>query len=81
MRTTDGNVVYNSLVDMHSNSGDLGMADEIFKEMEEKDVYTWTTMMSRFAVHGGGRRAIKVFEDISFLCLMICWIQESGQMK
>ncbi|ONK64167.1 uncharacterized protein A4U43_C07F22790 [Asparagus officinalis] len=60
----DVTIVYNALIDMYSKSGDLKMAVEIFKGTMKKDVYTWTTMISGFAVHGQGLRAIKVFNDM-----------------
>lgn len=62
--SSDITVVYNALVDMYAKSGDLEMADEVFNELEKKDIYTWTTMISGFAVHGEGRRAIVLFDDM-----------------
>lgn len=56
--------VYNALIDMYSKSGSLDAAFAIFKESPFKDVFTYTTMISGFAVHGDGNRATELFFDM-----------------
>lgn len=57
-------IVYNVLIDMYSKSGNLEMAKRIFDGILHKDVYTWTTMILGFAVHGDGRGAIELFSEM-----------------
>ncbi|OAY85948.1 Pentatricopeptide repeat-containing protein [Ananas comosus] len=56
--------VYNALIDMYSKSGSLDAAFAIFKESPFKDVFTYTTMISGFAVHGDGNRATELSFDM-----------------
>ncbi|XP_073006957.1 pentatricopeptide repeat-containing protein At2g22410, mitochondrial-like [Typha latifolia] len=56
--------VYNALIDMYAKSGSLEMAFIIFKVNPGKDVFTWTSMISGFAVHGNGTRAMEVFSEM-----------------
>ncbi|KAK9115515.1 hypothetical protein Sjap_014462 [Stephania japonica] len=54
----------NALMDMYSKSGSLATAEKIFEEMKAKDLFSWTTMISAFAVHGKGSKAIKAFDEM-----------------
>lgn len=56
--------VYNALIDMYAKSGNSEMAYDIFKESIYKDVFTWTTMIAGFAVHGSGKQAMEVFFEM-----------------
>ncbi|XP_020593688.1 pentatricopeptide repeat-containing protein At1g08070, chloroplastic-like isoform X2 [Phalaenopsis equestris] len=56
--------LYNALIDMYSKSGNLEIAEDIFNGVTNKDVYTWTSMISGFAVHGSAKRAIELFSDM-----------------
>ncbi|XP_010249203.1 PREDICTED: pentatricopeptide repeat-containing protein At2g29760, chloroplastic-like [Nelumbo nucifera] len=56
--------LHNALMDMYSKSGRLDGAEEIFREMPGKDIFSWTTMISGLACHGNSVRAIEVFEEM-----------------
>ncbi|XP_073102554.1 putative pentatricopeptide repeat-containing protein At5g59200, chloroplastic isoform X3 [Elaeis guineensis] len=56
--------VYNAIIDMYAKSGNVEMAYDIFKESIYKDVFTWTTMIAGFAVHGSGKQAMEVFLEM-----------------
>lgn len=51
----------NSLIAMYSKCGSLDMAFEVFKGMPEKDVVSWSAMISGLAMNGHGRDAIEAF--------------------
>lgn len=51
----------NSLIAMYSKCGSLDMAFEVFKGMWEKDVVSWSAMISGLAMNGHGRDAIEAF--------------------
>ncbi|KAG0455216.1 hypothetical protein HPP92_024508 [Vanilla planifolia] len=50
-----------ALIDMYSKCGDLGRAMEVFESMPEKNVYTWSSMMSGLAMNGEGKECIELF--------------------
>ncbi|KAK7314796.1 hypothetical protein VNO77_33324 [Canavalia gladiata] len=53
--------VSNAMVDMYSKSGRLDLAVRIFDEIMNKDLFSWTTMISGYAYHGEGHHALDVF--------------------
>ncbi|XP_027357325.1 pentatricopeptide repeat-containing protein At2g29760, chloroplastic-like [Abrus precatorius] len=53
--------VNNAMMDMYSKSGRLELAVRIFDEMLNKDVFSWTTMISGYACHGEGNLALEGF--------------------
>lgn len=54
----------NSLISMYSRCGCLEKAYEVFSGMQEKNVVTWSAMISGFAMNGHGREAINAFEEM-----------------
>jgi len=57
-------IVSNALMDMYAKSGSIEMAFSVFQEVQSKDAYTWTTMISCFTVQGDGRKALELFWDM-----------------
>ncbi|XP_008789574.2 pentatricopeptide repeat-containing protein At2g13600-like [Phoenix dactylifera] len=57
-------VIKTALIDMYSKSGNLNYARRIFDRMEIKNVVSWTSMITGYAVHGLGLQAIGVFEQM-----------------
>ncbi|XP_027351380.1 putative pentatricopeptide repeat-containing protein At3g23330 [Abrus precatorius] len=56
--------VGSSLIDMYSKSGSLDDAWVIFRQINEPNVVLWTSMISGCALHGQGRKAISLFEEM-----------------
>ncbi|XP_030492722.2 pentatricopeptide repeat-containing protein At3g47530 [Cannabis sativa] len=54
----------NSLVSMYSKCGCLEKAYEVFKGIPNKNVVSWSAMISGFAVNGYGKEAIDAFEEM-----------------
>ncbi|KAF2311321.1 hypothetical protein GH714_021728 [Hevea brasiliensis] len=54
----------NSLVAMYSRCGCLDKAYGVFKSMRNKNVVTWTAMISGLAMNGHGREAIEAFREM-----------------
>ncbi|KAL4295038.1 hypothetical protein AHAS_Ahas18G0288100 [Arachis hypogaea] len=50
-----------ALVDMYSRCGSIDRAVKVFDEMPHRNVVTWTTLISGFAVHGRSREALEAF--------------------
>ena len=51
-------IVTNALMDMYGKCGGLQSARSLFNLMHEKDLHSWTTMISGLASHGRGEEAI-----------------------
>jgi pentatricopeptide repeat protein len=60
-------VIGTALVDMYGKCGCVEKAYEVFKDMPEKDTLAWTAMISVFALHGFGREAFDLFEEMETL--------------
>lgn len=54
----------NSLVSMYSRCGSLDKAYEVFRGMQDKNVVSWSAMISGLAINGYGREAINAFEEM-----------------
>ncbi|KAH7691590.1 TPR-like protein [Dioscorea alata] len=57
-------VVQTGLVDMYSKSGNLNYAQRVFDRMVDKNVITWTSMITGYSTHGLGYQAIEVLEQM-----------------
>lgn len=54
----------NSLISMYSRCGCLDKAYGVFNGMREKNVVSWSAMISTFAMNGYGRDAINAFREM-----------------
>ncbi|KAM3319370.1 pentatricopeptide repeat-containing protein, mitochondrial [Capsicum chacoense] len=54
----------NALIDMYAKSGNLDFAMTIFKGMIKKDAFSWTSIVLGLALHGRGRNALEVFDEM-----------------
>ncbi|XP_042504650.1 pentatricopeptide repeat-containing protein At2g13600-like [Macadamia integrifolia] len=57
-------LVGNGLLDMYSRSGRLLLAENQFKKMNKKNRITCTSMIDGYGMHGDGKGAMRVFEDM-----------------
>ncbi|KAG0468126.1 hypothetical protein HPP92_017454 [Vanilla planifolia] len=55
-------ILNNALLDLYCKSGTLEEAESIFQRMPEKDVISWSTMISGLAQSGRGVEALKLFK-------------------
>lgn len=61
----DQNVfVGTALVDMYSKSGAITYAENVFRETDEKNSVTYTTMILAYGQHGMGERALYLFHSM-----------------
>uniref|UniRef100_A0A0D9ZHK9 Pentatricopeptide repeat-containing protein n=1 Tax=Oryza glumipatula TaxID=40148 RepID=A0A0D9ZHK9_9ORYZ len=54
----------NALIDMFSKCGSFTLALDVFNAMPQKNVVTWTSMITASAMHGDGRSALTLFENM-----------------
>ncbi|GKC21856.1 putative pentatricopeptide repeat-containing protein, partial [Tanacetum coccineum] len=75
--------LYNSLLNMYMKCGDVETAKLVFDSIENKDVTTWTSMITGYAIHGRAKEALVLFKamadskvvpnDVTFIgVLMAC---------
>lgn len=53
-----------SLISMYSKCGDLKDSWELFVQIPRKDVVTWNAMISGYAQHGAGKKALHLFDEM-----------------
>ncbi|XP_031479655.1 pentatricopeptide repeat-containing protein At3g26782, mitochondrial-like [Nymphaea colorata] len=56
--------VQSAVIDMYAKCGNIEIAREIFSEMMEKSVVSWSAMIGAEGMHGGGRRALELFKEM-----------------
>ncbi|XP_051126335.1 pentatricopeptide repeat-containing protein At3g12770 isoform X2 [Andrographis paniculata] len=57
-------VVRTSLIDMYAKCGSVESAREVFDSSIERDVVLWSSMIMCYALHGQGREAIALFNEM-----------------
>lgn len=60
----DDIAIGNSLIDMYSKCGCLCTSDTVFWNMRERNLVTWTTIISCYGVHGRGEEALVLFKKM-----------------
>ncbi|OVA10587.1 Pentatricopeptide repeat [Macleaya cordata] len=66
--------VLTSLLSMYCKCGDLGNAQRLFDGIWRKDAVTWNAMISGYAQHGFGERAIQFFDEMKNKGIKPDWI-------
>ncbi|KAL0689559.1 hypothetical protein Bca4012_089237 [Brassica carinata] len=56
--------VISALVTMYGRCGRLEVGQRVFDRMRERDVVSWNSLISSYGVHGYGRKAIEIFEEM-----------------
>ncbi|KAL6074040.1 Pentatricopeptide repeat-containing protein [Balamuthia mandrillaris] len=54
----------NALISMYGKCGELEAARAVFQQMKERDVITWTTMISMLGLHGQGKEALATLQEM-----------------
>jgi pentatricopeptide repeat protein len=55
-------ILHNALLDMYSKCGSLQDADSLFHRMPQRDVISWSTMISGLAQNGRSNEALRTFD-------------------
>ncbi|KAF8690121.1 hypothetical protein HU200_041359 [Digitaria exilis] len=55
-------ILHNALLDMYCKCGSLQDADFLFRRMPQRDVISWSTMVSGLAQNGRSTEALRVFD-------------------
>ncbi|CAL9007022.1 unnamed protein product [Prunus brigantina] len=54
-------LVGNAVVDMYAKQGNIDCALEVFKHMSDKDVISWTSLVTGYAHNGSHEKALRLF--------------------
>ncbi|KVH98031.1 Pentatricopeptide repeat-containing protein [Cynara cardunculus var. scolymus] len=54
----------NSLIDLYSKCGYLCDAEKIFLSLRNRNLVTWTTLISCYGFHGNGKESLRLFEKM-----------------
>lgn len=57
-------LVSNALVDMYAKTGDMDCAYTVFEKMLEKDVISWTSLVTGYAQNDSHEESLKIFCDM-----------------
>ncbi|KAL5198021.1 hypothetical protein ABZP36_001533 [Zizania latifolia] len=53
-----------SVVDMYSKCGRVEMASKAFRKIKEKNILSWSAMITGYGMHGHGQEALEVFSEM-----------------
>ncbi|KAM1049490.1 hypothetical protein TB1_027906 [Malus domestica] len=56
--------VMSALITMYARCGKLDLGERVFSLMNKKDVVSWNSLISSYGIHGNGKKAIQIFEDM-----------------
>ncbi|XP_022936051.1 pentatricopeptide repeat-containing protein At4g02750-like [Cucurbita moschata] len=57
--------VKNAIITMYAKSGRVLHAENVFSEINNKDVVSWNSMIAGYALNGYGKEAVELFEEMS----------------
>ncbi|KAL5831970.1 hypothetical protein ACOSQ4_017324 [Xanthoceras sorbifolium] len=64
------NLVGNALINMFVKCGDMGMAIQVFNMLKDKDLISWSTIISGLAMNGYGKQALQLFS-----VMIVHWVR------
>ncbi|XP_040378329.1 pentatricopeptide repeat-containing protein At4g35130, chloroplastic [Oryza brachyantha] len=62
----DNTLIMNAVLHMYARSGDVAASREIFDKMVSRDVISWNTMIMGYAIHGQGKTALEMFDEMKY---------------
>ncbi|WVZ55386.1 hypothetical protein U9M48_006052 [Paspalum notatum var. saurae] len=57
-------LIMNAVVHMYARCGDIVASRDIFDRMQGKDVISWNTIIIGYAIHGQGKTALEMFDEM-----------------
>ncbi|KAL4571600.1 hypothetical protein LXL04_018363 [Taraxacum kok-saghyz] len=54
-----------AMIDMYAKCGSIETARQVFDEMPQRNVITWSTMISAYGYHGQAQKALEIFHIMS----------------
>ncbi|XP_072982217.1 pentatricopeptide repeat-containing protein At2g27610 [Typha latifolia] len=66
-RYQDAICVSSALVTMYSKKGSIESAQRVFERQSSRDLVSWNSMISGYAQHGYGKKALEIFREMEAL--------------
>lgn len=60
----DNVIVSTALIDMYAKCGSIELARRVFNHIKDRDVVVWSAMIMGYALHGRGRDALNLFNEM-----------------
>ncbi|KAK2991653.1 hypothetical protein RJ640_023794 [Escallonia rubra] len=57
--------VWNALINMYSRCGCIQSAHSVFSNLESRDIVSWNTIIGGYGMHGYGRAALELLQEMS----------------
>ncbi|KAK8693260.1 hypothetical protein V6N13_070852 [Hibiscus sabdariffa] len=58
-----------AVLDLYMKCGSLAYARKVFDKMKERNIISWSTMISGYGMHGYGREALRLFDQMKALMI------------
>ncbi|XP_061344280.1 pentatricopeptide repeat-containing protein CRR2, chloroplastic [Gastrolobium bilobum] len=56
--------VLSALITMYGRCGEISLGQRVFDKMKKRDVVSWNSLISVYGMHGFGKKAIQIFENM-----------------
>ncbi|KAL0370807.1 UNVERIFIED_CONTAM: Pentatricopeptide repeat-containing protein, chloroplastic [Sesamum angustifolium] len=56
--------VMSTLVTMYARCGDLELGQNVFNQMDKRDIVSWNSLISSYGIHGLGSKSLAVFQEM-----------------
>ncbi|KAL4573191.1 hypothetical protein LXL04_019989 [Taraxacum kok-saghyz] len=66
-RFESNEIVMGAVLDMYTKCGAVDEAQNVFSRLPERDLVSWTTMITAYGAHGQASKALKLFQDMKKL--------------
>ncbi|XP_023760741.1 pentatricopeptide repeat-containing protein At5g27110 isoform X1 [Lactuca sativa] len=60
-------MVMGAVLDMYAKCGEVEIAQQVFSRLPERDLVSWTTMITAYGAHGEAFKSLKLFQDMKKL--------------
>ncbi|KAL0314420.1 UNVERIFIED_CONTAM: Pentatricopeptide repeat-containing protein [Sesamum angustifolium] len=57
-------LIWNALIEIYARSGKVSVARRLFDSLDKRDAVTYTSMIAGYGMHGDGKIAVKLFEEM-----------------
>ena len=69
-------VVTSALVDMYAKCGSIQKASELFDKMSQRDVVSWTTMITRYIQTGFDGKGLETFKKMHLAYVKLLTLED-----
>ncbi|KAG8071860.1 hypothetical protein GUJ93_ZPchr0006g41873 [Zizania palustris] len=56
--------ICNALISMYARLGRIDLSEQIFEQMDIKDLVSWNSMINAYGIHGDGHSSLKLFNQL-----------------